>query len=489
MRQIEKIAKFIVTAAFILFAITSPVLAQTTTGGAWEDPQWIPGLVDIVGQAPYFVADPSGDVHVFHSQWLGENYNILYSHWATGVGWSLPVDIVRSPFGQARITGATLDNEGMVSLTFWGGNETGADIYFTQAPLPAAGRSTSWSVPVQIGRYAITPTTAAMITDGNGYYVVAYSGNEDGQGIYGMTSTDGGKTWSDTQTIFLANSDLLYPSELQLYQSADQNVHAVWALGDTTGNSIAVHYARLDRDTGTWTRPTVLAKAFNYEADTPSIIEHDDSLIVIYHNDFPTTRFMIRSFDGGDTWTSPVRLFEHVGSNGPAALIVDSSDTLRMFFGNRIGTPATHGLWHSTWANGRWTQPDGVVTGPSIPQGDNGEEGFDPTHAQAVITQGNTLLVIWRQDPAAGPIHIWYSYRSLDAPQIPTKVLTWVPSPTAPTPEPQNTPTPVENAITPFAGEIPTESGGDEINSALLIGIGPAVILILVIIVLKQRAK
>jgi hypothetical protein len=122
------------------------------------------------------------------------------------------------------------------------------------------------------------------------------------------------------------------------------------------------------------------------------------------------------SSDNGVTWSPPVRLFSQVGSNGPASFVIDGSNNLHMFFGNRDDTLHEHGIWHSIWLGEGWSTPMAVVSGPQVLGGENGEEGFDPSFVQAVISQGNLLLLTWRQDPMAGPTHIWFSYRYLDVP-------------------------------------------------------------------------
>jgi hypothetical protein len=166
---------------------------------------------------------------------------------------------------------------------------------------------------------------------------------------------------------------------------------------------------------GAWNMPKVLAEAIDYEADTPSIIDYNGRLIVIYHNDFPTTRFTIFSDDQGEHWSSPVRISSLIGSNGPASLVIDGNETLHLFFGNRTEDDSKHGVWHSIWLGDRWSAPTAIVTGPQVPVGLNGEEGFDPDSIQSLICKGNVLFVAWRHDPSAGPIHVWYTYQYLDS--------------------------------------------------------------------------
>jgi hypothetical protein len=412
--------RILITVLFfgILCADTGTVQSSTQYG--WETPQYIPGLVDD-GWDPYFVVDPTGKLHIFHSQWVDDQVVIMYSYWTVGVGLLAPVDIIVSDVGQARITGAFVDDNGMMNVIFWGGDDLGAGIFFTRAPLTEVMCSTRWSEPRLIGPDAIAPTTAAIASDQQGYVVVVYAGNrEGGNGLFNVISTDYGATWTAPSPVFSTASNFLFPSPLDMIISQDGSVHAVWGLGDTTGNSLRIFHASLTYEKNQWNSPIVLAEAINYEADTPSIIEHDGRLIVIFHNDSPTTRHMTMSVDNGETWSLPVRLFEQVGSNGPASLLLDGGNTLHMFFGNRIDASLTHGVWHSTWEDSGWSAPIAVVSGPQVLQGSYGEEGFDPSEIQAIICQENILFIAWRHDPRAGPTHIWYTYQYLETPALST---------------------------------------------------------------------
>lgn len=488
MRRFHLVRSILIAALVFAACLSTTAAARAQAPSGWHTPQWIPGLVDSdPAQYPVFITDPGGKIHVFHSQWVGDRFGIVYSTWTVGVGWTKPVDIIVSNSGQSRVVGAFLDDTGGVNVLFWGGDDQGADIYLFRAPLQDAQRSTAWSSPVVIGPDAIAPTTAAVVSDQNGRVVVVYSGNETGNGLYSVVSEDYGSTWTESREMFSASSDQLWPSGLQTILTRDGSIHAVWALSDLTGNSRRVYHASLDANAAAWGSPQPLAESIGYGANTPAIVEHDGSLMVIYHNDFPTTRFMIRSFDGGSTWSAPTRLFEQVGSNGAAALVTDSADGLHMFFGNRVGTPAIHGLWHSVWMNDGWSAPEAVVSGPQVLVGPNNEEGFDPSYAQAVISQGNLLLVVWRHDPMAGPLHVWYSYRYLNTPAIPTQAVelpaaTGTPVPTA---TPAGSPTP---AAEKFDGDSP-ESAPVEINTLLAVSLVPVLILIIAVLVRRRNTS
>jgi hypothetical protein len=480
---------------FLSSAQLDRVMAAAFYATQWSTPQRIPGLEDIdVFLQPVFVTEPNGNLHVFNSQFTN-GLSIVYSNWILGVGWTNPVDVVVSPREETRLAGAALDHSKM-DLIFWGGGEvTSANIYYTYAPLSALADSKAWAEPLLIGPGADYPNSAVMASDGNGFLGVFYSGDFDSNGLYSVQSIDGGKTWSDAAPLYLSMSDNLGIYNIHSILSSDGDVHLVWSVVDLqTALGVAIYYCKYDRETKTCPQQQVLAKVIRYEAGGPNIIEYEDQLIVVYNNDEPTTRFMRRSLDDGKTWTDPVRLFNQVGSNGIASMLIDSGGNLHLFFGNRLtgsfGSPDIHGVWHSIWQGEQWSVPEAVISGPLVQVGPNGEEGFDPSMVQSIVIHGNLLFVIWRQDPQAGPIHIWFTYRLLDTPNTTPKI----------TPTIESTPTqsslvgeiPTSTQIiqtTPTIVDTPPDNGETWQSRALLSSIVVSMTVVILIIVLADRKK
>lgn len=409
--------KRLLVSIILLFGFNEIVFAQGLE--RWSDPERIPGLGDNVW-TPYIVADQNRTVHAFVSDSPGDEndieLDIYYSNWTLQIGWTDPIDIILAPMGQARIKGVYLDQNGIIHLIFFAGDDLEGGIYYSTVSALNAGNVRSWSEPVLIGPAPITPDEAAIAGDGQGNIYVVYAGRRDSHGLYFVYSDDSGGSWSDLSHVDLTYRWDRWPTHLWLYVDNSGDLHALWSIADTSGNSLAVYYKQLDADQMVWADTVELAEAIGFEADTPSIIEHDNQLFVIYHNDSPTTRWMRRSTDDGQSWTEPIRLFPHVGSNGPASLVVDGLSDLHMFFGNRIDATKTQGMWHSVWLGNRWSDPEAIVSGPGGP-------GFDPARPRSVVSQGNTIFVSWQTEPgqdvrgtASGA---WYSYLILDAPELP----------------------------------------------------------------------
>jgi hypothetical protein len=389
--------------------------------------------------------------------------------------------------------GAFLDQKGFMHIAFFGGDEQGANIYYSKAPAASADRASSWSAPASIGPNAITPSMAALAGDDKGNLVIVYSGNQEGNGLYVVSSIDMGETWSDPTPIFLTYDNELVPFGLKMYMGQSGILHAAWCVVNQAGHGVSAYYAKLEMDQKKWSDPIELMSATGFGIGTPNVIEYKGDVIVTYYNfDMNNATWWHRSTDGGQTWSEPLRTApRHIGSNGATSLIIDSNNVLHMLFGQRIDD-LSHGMWHSVWKGGGWSEAESIVSGPLVQGryvGDN--EAFDPTGAQAVISQGNTLLVTWYTDPGQGKNGVWYSYIKLDAPELPLIPLpNLLVSPTA-TPiqaisSPLTpTPLPTKSISTKYQSDSSAVIAGNPMTP-LIMGIIPVVVLISVIIVTYQ---
>ena len=101
------------------------------------------------------------------------------------------------------------------------------------------------------------------------------------------------------------------------------------------------------------------------------------------------------------------------GSNGSGSFVVDANHLLHLFWGQRIpSSPDIHGMWHSAYQGNQWSAPEAIVSGPATSE-------FDPSLPRAIVSQGNKLLVVWRQDPGLAGNGLWYSYATINARELP----------------------------------------------------------------------
>lgn len=502
-------------ALLINFVVQSPdLLAQGRS-------EWIPqqtiATYDRNTLPPVLISDPSGTVHAFTSQPISQSERgmlIMYNQWTLEKGWTTPNDILLPPYNEfAWVMSAFLDKDGIIHLIFFGGHELGANIYYSRAPAHEAWKATAWTYPEMIGPAAVVPATAVLAGDESGNLTVVYSGNlGEGNGLYSIYSSDEGLTWSDPQLVYSTYQETQWPVGLAAYVDHTHGLHIVWNIVDASGANVTGYYARLEvLPSSQWSRLLVLDESVGLGIAVPSIIEWNDQLIVIYNNGFGETvapvMWMRRSDDGGTSWSVPVQAFPtHRGRNGPVSLVIDSANTLHALFGQRTGgSPDIHGMWHSVWDGGRWSQPEAIVSNPqrkgsiSLDPYVQYEPGFDPYDAKAIVVQGNILLVTWRTDPGASKDGVWYSYDILDAPALPTVPLPVVAGPqTALTPEPTHSQT---SLATPLPESSPTSVPLEQITAPprqpggtaapLLVGSVSAILLVFAIFVMhgvRQRS-
>jgi hypothetical protein len=488
---------------FILLAssLKSPIVA------AQQPHQWFPnqrvqGYADYTF-TPFLVADQNRTVHAFTSEWVGDRdsqLTVMYRTWSLKGGWTELADIILLPTKQAQFKAAFLDQAGMMHVAFAGGDDKQAGMYYSRAPAANARLAPAWSAPKLVADSILFSGYAALTGDNQGNLVILYGGNDEGNGVYAVQSSDAGNSWSDPSPVFLTYDLELTPYKIEVYLDPSGKVHATWNVVTTTGLDMSVYYARLDLESGQWSEPVLLEKRMfedegSFGPSFPSISGSGDSVVVMYNNGNPIDGGPVGlgrpvqrsrlSEDGGQTWKDAITPFpHHVGRSGEHSLTADSEGIVHALFIQRIESldgseySSIGGIWHSELRDGRWGEPDRFIT------------TYPPHDAHAVISQGNVLLVTWREDPGSGQHGIWYSYTTLDAPE-----LSVVPLPTPPaTPTATPAPTATPSAPTPTPWRRPVQLRGDEAPEAAItspaipfvLGVVPAVLLLVGTIVVHQ---
>jgi hypothetical protein len=387
----------------------------------WSPQQQIPGYMGDT-HPPILIAAKNYTVHAFSYQPVGVGDNvtaIIYSQWSLDQGWTLPVDILLSPFKrEARLLSVFQDKDGMIHLIFFGGDNTEANIYYAEAPASVAGSVSAWSTPIMIGEGALNPENGAIGGDDDGNLVVVFSGNQFGNGLYVVYSNDNGKTWSSPTPIFLTGNGQLYPFESRFYLGQSGHIYTVWSVYDVVGHGVAIYFSWLNVSQKLWTNIQKIVTGYGLGADLPNIIENKGQLIITYYNSNANAQWMIQSRDYGESWTQPARISSTlIGRNGASALVADSNSGLHFLFGGRKpGNPDIHGMWHSVFQGSYWSVPEAVVSGPQVVDRIDGK-AFDPYDARAIVVQGDVLLATWRSDPGLKGNGVWYSYKILDTPE------------------------------------------------------------------------
>lgn len=416
----------------IVIGVIPSAQAQGSLPG-WTIPQQIPGYLDDTF-TPLLISDNNRTVHAFANQWVGENDRqpaIYYRKWSISGGWSSPVDIIIWEDGEVIIQGAYLDKNGILHIIFWGGKDEIGNLYYSHAPVSLADRAPVWSEPKMIGPDAIYPSSAKLYGVGQGNLIAIYSSRVDKNGVYSIHSANSGKSWSEPVPVYFTEDLGYIPYSIQMTTDGSNRIHAVWNIVDSTGNDLALFYSRYQPDSDTWREAYLLDKRINqkdyFGPSFPTISISENKIVVFYNSGNPSSGYvgigrpvqMVRvSDDGGDTWSEASQPFPLLqGRSGEHTLAEDSNGVIHAMFIQRIDRTINGqyspigGIWHSEYRNNNWTEPERI----SIP--------FAAHDIHSVVSQGNVLLATWRADPGVGALGVYYTYKLLDAPELPVELV------------------------------------------------------------------
>lgn len=451
----------------IVFQITfglSNTTAKADVAGQWFPDARVPGYLNDTFP-PFLVADQNRTVHAFASQWITDGSRrlaIIYRKWSLSTGWTKPDDIILASSGNAQILGAFLDSSDKMHIIFMTGEARDNAVFYSFAPAANADLITAWSTPVMIGEDAIGVNSAAITGDDQDNLFIIYSGNRDGNGVYSITSNSAGEKWLEPSPIFLTNDTTLIPFSLRLTMGQDGQARATWNVVTSVGVDEKLFFANYNVSNSEWNTPVELNNRIDlpdyFGPSFPAIVDNGEEVVIMYNggNPFPgrpvnlgrPVQLVQLSNDGGKTWSRPLGPFpSHLGRSGEHALVLDGSGVPHSLFTQRIETTTADGeysiiggIWHSAFVDGNWANPDRFIT------------TYSPHDVRAIVSQGNVLLVVWREDPGGGAQHgVWFSYIVLDTPELPVTPLstfsvavmaqptsTTTPFPAIPTPLPEN---------------------------------------------------
>jgi len=505
MKIFSKFSLILYITLTVLFAGLGYKPVSAKTGYGWSPDEKVPGYLDDTFP-PFLLADQNRTIHAFTSQWIrtGENrLAIVYRRWSLLGGWTRPIDIILSPIGgDANFLGAYMDSSDVMHVIFSAKEALTRKnlIYYSNAPAANADWAPAWSEPVLIGD-ALLLDSAAIVGDKHGNLVVIYSGNRDGSGVYSINSKDAGRNWSSPQPLFLTYDSGLSAFSLRLSVGPDQSIRAVWNVVTNVGVDEALYFANFDGQNFKWDTPIELDRRIDdnpefFGPSYPSIVDNGHVIVVAYNggNPFPNlsvavgrpVKLVYISSDGGLTWEGPSEPFPlHQGRSGEDAMILDGNGTPHLLFIQRIDTvdengnyTSIGGMWHSTFQDGEWSNLDRLVI--TVAAHD----------VQMIASQGNVLLAVWREDPGSGQNGIWYSYKTLDIPELPIIPLATVPAEfsfdVTPTGlslpiEPTDSPLVIEPTATPngaFLDDVPPSNLGRNPALPIIIAAIPVVLIL-----------
>jgi hypothetical protein len=201
------------------------------------------------------------------------------------------------------------------------------------------------------------------------------------------------------------------------------------------------------------------------------------------------------SSDFGATWSEPIDTFPWlIGDNGYIEFARDGSGTLHLFLAQRIREGNEQrggffGLWHSVWKGGTIWQDPVLVT-----RDETAVVGM--TNPKVAIINGNQIVTAWY---GSGVYEIWVQTGVIEntaaiAP-IPWSAPVITPTTTSPLgPNTEGIPTPtatstISGTITQNQPPVLFTQNTPSISQStiIMLGIVPALVIIIVFIVIQQR--
>jgi hypothetical protein len=415
----EKQSKIHKGAVFV--TLLTLIISQTSSAiGGLIDPRWSeviklssPGNNSSPAS---LVADVYGTVHAFWSEVdLTTTRSFLMYSQFNGNQWTPAIDIyVTNQGGEIRYPSAILDAQGNLQV-YWTGSLYGP-IWRMIAPLTTAMRVRSWSKPSIINYpakevIALTKASASLV------YLVFLKDNNDGSGVYTLTSEDGGNTWSPILLLDPLKPDPFHPIDLEAKIDKTGHVHLVWWYGEYLGDATIgrqILYTSSSNDGKTWKPVSVLDEAGELGSTlltfpSPRIAASGDKILVIWGKGQVPYRYFAFSIDGGQTWTNPnpITQFEELHGQAFDTLIVDSQGTFH--FIGQIRFP--QGIYHAMWRDYVWSKPTMFyeidLDSPTLGSPEN-------VHAHRIsgtVLKGNTIVITFTDSPSDPPSALYSSYR------------------------------------------------------------------------------
>jgi hypothetical protein len=474
-------------------------VVKAEAASQWSLDARVPGYLDDTF-TPFLVLDSHQTVHALTSQWINDGKRrlaVVHRTWSLSGGWTKPVDIILAPTKNAKILGVFIDSSETMHIIFMTYENDNPTVYYSSAPVAEANSAKAWSEHEVVGPLP-SLESAAIIGDDQGNLFIIYCGIKDGSGVYFVKSVPEGTGWSDPTPIFLTYETDLYPFSLRMVMGPDRQIRATWNVVDFFGVDQGLYFANYSIPDSQWSNPVELdlrTEGGNYFGPSfPAIVDKGDEIVIMYNDGNPFSGIPVdlgrpvqivrTSRDGGENWSSPAGPFpSHQGRSGEHAMVLDSNGAPHALFTQRIESQGENGeylvvggIWHSAFQNGIWASPDRIVT------------TYAPHDVRAIISQGNVLLAVWREDPGAQQTHgVWFSYKILDSPALP--VVSPTPMPASGTPISTFTPTqfliPVAETPSINLNNIPPSFVSSPAGP-LIISIVPVILILVGIVVMYQ---
>ena len=144
--------------------------------------------------------------------------------------------------------------------------------------------------------------------------------------IYHKKSTNGGTAWSNAKRLTWSSGDSILPA--LAFDSGDF-IHMVYA--DDTSGTRKIYYKKSTDQGNSWTSKKLTSNSIDFYLPRIAIDSKDDIYVVWYDLEFnDADLYLMKSTDGGETWSNSRRLTWSFGNSSNASINIDSSDYVHL---------------------------------------------------------------------------------------------------------------------------------------------------------------
>ena len=257
-----------------------------------------------------------------------------------------------------------IGQDGKISLVWK--DEAARKLHYTWAVADQAGSALEWAALADLPVDEMTADMPDLVIDPSGTLFVVYAVpiNET-RGVYLLSSTDGGKNWSDPQMILDGiQAGLEVVQEPMLRAGSDGSLHLLVGDGmlNVSGVMNRALYLQSTDHGATWTEPQSVSsrrvKQYRLLTAAPNTVhriwqEESEQGDVVYHQ---------LSLDGGETWSRVGQVFNGTGNFWLGDAVTDIAGQLHLLRVSRDAQQIqTIDYWK--WVGADWIEVDNFVAG------------------------------------------------------------------------------------------------------------------------------
>ena len=331
----------------------------------WSKPSLLAGNAMKIFK-PVSISDSSGRIHVLWTQEdqseSGERVTPIYYTRSGEEGWLTPVHILDSPDKSAEHLQIAIDSKDRLFLV-WNGYRSG-EIYFSWASAEQASTKSEWTDPLILPSLRTLNSSPSIVSTASGDLFVAYALTlNENRGIYLVSSSDGGVSWSSPMLVVDAVAAGLNMVDSPILSRTESGrLHLIFSQDSIPGDGkpVSIYYLFSDDDGATWSQPVqIVERTLDwFQMITPGGLNVQRFWQNVEQNVSSTWQNI--STDDGVAWNRPVSVTSFGGIAGLVDVVFDPTGRLHLM--QVVDDPPSRQiLKHWIWDGEQWSAQEDMV--------------------------------------------------------------------------------------------------------------------------------